>query len=133
MLWLRVVVLFHVLYDQRNCSLDVSPMYCLSGASIARLKKQEVTFNKGDAVFDLSGGLVDKITYSFLEPRDIVTRSISRGFSSTDPMMKVPGLLRIPSVKDRELRISSAPTGARFISDLNDVRRVTKVMNHQVK
>jgi hypothetical protein len=108
-------------------------MYCLSGASIARLKKQEVTFTKGDAVFDLSGGLVDKITYSFLEPRDIVTRSISRGFSSTDPMMKVPGLLRIPSVKDRELRISSAPTGARFISDLNDVRRVTKVMNHQVK
>jgi hypothetical protein len=83
-------------------------------------------------VYDLSEGIVDKIAYSFVEPSDIVKRSISRGFSNRDPMIKPPGELHVPSHKDPDLRLSSAPTGARFIRDLNDVRRVTKEPNHQV-
>jgi len=84
-------------------------------------------------VFDLSDGTVDKIGYSFIEPRDIVKRSISQGFQSLDPMMKPPGIVPVPSAKDVKLRLSGPVSAARFARDLNLVRQVTNSPAHQVR
>ncbi len=96
----------------------------LLGVSVARLRKQYIIFTKGYAVFDLSDGTVDKIGFSFIEPRDFVRLNISR-VSELGPDDELYGIVPVPSAKDDKLRLSGLVTAARFVCYLNLVRHVT--------
>ncbi len=71
-------------------------------------------------------------TYSYISPADIVKRSIYKGFSRENSMIKAAGYkLHVPSPKDHVMNLNSVVNGSNFIQHLLDVRKALGDPDHQ--
>jgi hypothetical protein len=105
---------------------------CLGGESI-RQQGKTLKFAAGHPIFDLSEGEITSIKYHYLVPKDIVGRSISKGFWTDNPMIKPAGFtLKVPRRTDPGFKVSSPVTGSEFYEHLKIARRAFDDPNHQV-